>query len=473
MSGERARDGDYALGDLDAIRARPHHVSHDFEGLTDRDIIAPTLLVTHHGTALDLEMISGGVHWNTADTTDLDYSPVPAARRSNKEEEWQVTEELRVASAKDAPIAVNNDLKLKWQAGVFFFNQAYRQNAINSFAPFVVSPLIDFPVSERAPHAQLDDTGAGAYAQTTLTAWDKVDLMLGLRGDYESKNADLTTSFTPPVAPAVKTEPNRGFWAGSPQVGVDYRWPPHAMIYATANRGYKAGGFNPIAPPDSTSYGQETSWNYEVGAKTTWFDSRLSLNADFFYIRWNDLQLNQPTGSPGQFFIANAGNADSKGVEVEINARPLAGWDIFTGIGTADARFRHGATAGHTDASGADSTVDVAGRHLIYAPDVTAHAGSQYAWHLCPQATLYTRAEVLVFGHYYYNAANTAGQTSYVLANFRVGLRGPHWLAEGWIENAFDQHYIPIAFEFPNGQSGLVGESGAPLTFGLRAGLSF
>jgi len=34
--GEHDNDGDYALGDLAAIRARPHHVSRDFEGFNHR-----------------------------------------------------------------------------------------------------------------------------------------------------------------------------------------------------------------------------------------------------------------------------------------------------------------------------------------------------------------------------------------------------------------------------------------------------
>ena len=473
LAGERAQDGDYALGDLAAIRARPHHVAHNFEGFTDRDIIAPTLIVNHAGSAVDFTILTGLGRWQSLDATDLDYSPIAAVTRTNGENEWQFTEELRLASAKDAPVELTDTLKLKWQTGVFIFTQQYEQDAVNNFAPFVLSPLINFPVSEHAPKAKLADVGVGAYAQTTLTAWDRFDLILGVRGDYEDKTANLGTSFGPPIAPATTLNPQTDFSAIAPQFGLDYRPTANQMVSVTATRGYKAGGFNPISLVGAETYGQESSWNYELGGKTTWFDHRLMLNLDFFYIRWDSLQLNLPTGSPGQFYIANAGNADSKGIELELNARPLAGWDIFTGIGTADARFRSGAMAGHTDATGVDSSVNVTGRHLIYTPDITAHGGTQYAWAVCKAATVYARTEAVVYGHYYYNPVNTAGQDTYSLANFRVGVRGLHWFAEGWVENAFDTHSVPIAFEFPNGQSGFVGESGAPVTFGLRAGLNF
>src|SRR5206468_7642078 len=49
FNGERARDGDYALNDLAAVRTNPFHVSRDFEGFTHRDILAQTVQVTYVG----------------------------------------------------------------------------------------------------------------------------------------------------------------------------------------------------------------------------------------------------------------------------------------------------------------------------------------------------------------------------------------------------------------------------------------
>ena len=456
LSGEHDRDGDYALGDLNSVRTDPHHVNHTGDGFAHRDVIAPTLLV------------------NRAGAVELAYDPTPSpvGARDDAEKDFQFTQEFRFASAKDAPMTLGDNLKLKWQSGVFIFTQNYQQDAVNNYAPFVLSPFIPFPVSATSPLARLDDVGVGAYARTTLTICDKLDFIAGLRGDYENKAANLTTSYSPVISPTVTTNPSKDYSAITPQFGLDYRITSNAMVYTTISRGYKAGGFNPTAPSlASEAYGQETSWSYELGAKTTWLDNRLSVNLDFFYIDWHNLQLNLPTGT--QYYIANAGSADSKGVELELNLRPVTGWDIFGGVGYTDARFLSGATAIHTDPFGANSTVNVGGNHLIYAPEFTANAGSQYTWQLCKAAAVYARAEVVVYGDYWYNAANTASQSSYSLANFRAGFRGHHWFAEGWINNAFDTHYVPIAFEYPNGRSGLLGESCTPLTFGLRAGLNF
>lgn len=489
LFGERDRDGDYALGDLAAIRERPHHVAHDFEGYTHRDIIAPTLLAHHYGSQVDFDSATGLLWWKTHDLTDLDYTPIPAVTRDNSEKAFQFTEEFRLSSAKEAPLQLADELQLRWQAGFSVFTQNYDQDALNNYAPGIlyqpnqygpgIPPFASPANTRHAPQSSLDTWGLGAFAQATLTAWEKFDVTVGARGDYEREDADLNTFFSTPdffLGPPTHISDSRDFCEGSPQVSLAFRPTSHQTLYATVGRGYKAGGFNPISPPGYESYGEEYNWNYEVGAKTTWLEDRLSVNLALFYIDWENLQLNQPSGAPGQFYIANAGSADSKGVEVEVRARPLSGWDLFAGAAYTDARFQSGATAGHTDAFGNDSLVGVGGNHLIYTPDFTANAGMQYSLAVCRQATLYARAEVVAYGRYFYNPANTAYQDAYALANFRAGVRGNHWYAEGWVRNAFDSQYVPIAFEFPNGAfggSGFVGENGAPVTYGLRAGLTF
>ena len=473
QTGERDRDGDYALGDLGFIRAHPQHVAHAGDGHTQRDVIAPTLLVNHQGSVVDFAMITGLEWWRTRDFTELAYDPVlfPVGTRNDGEKDFQFTEEFRFASAKDVPVLLGDDLKLKWLAGLFIFTQNYQQDAVNSYAPGVLSTNIPFPVSATSPLSRLDDVGGGAYVRGTLTVWGKLDLLAGVRGDYEDKSARLTTSYSPAIIPALTTSPHQDYSAISPQFGLNYHCTPTKTVYGAISRGFKAGGFNPLAPAGREAYGQESSWNYEVGTKTVWWNDRLTVNLAAFYINWSDLQLNLPLGT--QYYIANAGNADSKGVELELNLRPAAGWDIFSGAGFTDARFLSGATAIQTDAYGNNSTVKVGGRHLIYTPEFTANAGSQYTWQVWQAAAFYARAEVVVYGDYWYNPANSAAQSAYSLTNFRIGLRGHHWFAEGWVNNACDTHYVPIAFEYPNGRSGLIGESGAPITFGLRAGLNF
>jgi iron complex outermembrane receptor protein len=78
---------------------------------------------------------------------------------------------------------------------------------------------------------------------------------------------------------------------------------------------------------------------------------------------------------------------------------------------------------------------------------------------------------MVAYSSYYYNAVNTESQDAYSLVNFRAGVHGEGWKAEAWVKNAFDTEYIPIALEYGAGR--IVGESGAPRTFGIRVWMDF
>ncbi len=464
LSGERARDGDYALFDLAALRANPYHVSHDYEGHTDRDLVSPTLLVSRTGNTVDFAATTGWVWWKTTDLTDLDYTPVPVATRSNAEQDLQFTQEFRFASARNASYRLADNIALKWQAGVFFFTQNYEQNAVNTYSPFVVAP---FPVEEHSPESELDDHGVGVYGRGTLTFNSKLDAIIGLRGDFESKSAVLNSFTVPAFGPPNIVDAEENFNDVSPQFTVAYRSQPETTFYGTVVRGFKAGGFNPASPPGSEAYGQEHSWNYEGGAKTSWLADRLVFNAAVFFIDWTDLQVNVPNPFvAAQFYIVNAGTATSKGFELELSALPRPGLDLFGGFGYTNARFGDGSTSGG---------IDVSGNRLAGTPEFTGNIGGQYSKAVRSGVTAYGRAELVFYGNRQFDEANTAAQDAYSITNFRGGVRGSRLFAEGWMQNAFDTFYVPTAFPYDPrlAPSGFIGESGAPRMFGVRAGVTF
>src|SRR5690606_37374641 len=99
-------------------------------------------------------------------------------------------------------------------------------------------------------------------------------------------------------------------WSGT--LKAAYRWNDNLMTYASYARGYKGGGFNldrvqsadglsesgaGIMPVDDTSFAGEFVDSYEIGAKTTWGDGTLLLNATAFHQEYEDFQLNSFLGT--------------------------------------------------------------------------------------------------------------------------------------------------------------------------------
>jgi iron complex outermembrane receptor protein len=462
---ERDRDGDYALGDLDAIRLTPFRVARDYEGFTNRDINNTTVNIRGTGQSFAIESTTGFIKWDTEDSTDLDYSPLPLATRDNFEESTQFTQQVRLSSPDNAPLAFGSTM-VKWQAGIEYFNQAYDQDAVNSFGAFVLNPQLAFPVAMHSPEASIDSNGVGLFARATATFNDKADVTAGLRFDHESSDAHLNTFFSPAIAPANVVAADQTFNDVSPQFAFGYRVTPQHTAYVSAARGYKAGGFNPAALPGSEAYGEEHAWHVEGGVKSTMAGGKVAANAAVFFIDWDDLQLNVPNPFvPGQFYIANVGGARSRGVEVDVTARPRPSLDVFAALGFTNATFATGSMA---------NGVAVDDNDLPYTPDYTATFGGQMTRAINSTVSSFFRAEVVLTGAFSYDEANAEGQEAYSLVNLRAGARVKRYFADVWLRNAFDTRYVPVAIPYPGfAPSGFIGENGRPRTFGVTIGTTF
>ena len=199
------------------------------------------------------------------------------ATRNNAEDDFQFTQEVRLAST--TPTKLSDTASLSWQTGVFLFTQSYQQDAVNTLAPFVLCRSSSSRSRRYSPVSELDDFGFGLFGQGTVTLNEKLDLVAGLRFDYENKNADLKTFFDPAIAPPTVVIARRQLRHVSPQFARRLPSAAAHSVYGTAARGFKAGGFNPASPAGSEAYGEENTWNLEGGLKTLLANDRVALNA--------------------------------------------------------------------------------------------------------------------------------------------------------------------------------------------------
>ena len=156
------------------------------------------------------------------------------------------------------------------------------EEAINTYAPFVLSPFINVPVHQYNPQADLDDTGLGLYGTGTVTA-GRFDVTAGARFDHENRSATVGTLFVEPFFQQLPaTSANESFSNVSPQFSLGYRARPDTMAYVSVTNGFKAGGFNPASPAGSprksfnaSSRSRSRSWTRTTRPAPPWPSSRI------------------------------------------------------------------------------------------------------------------------------------------------------------------------------------------------------
>ncbi len=111
----------------------------------------------------------------------------------------------------------------------------------------------------------------------------------------------------------------------TPKLSLSYKIDEHRLVYSTWAKGFRPGGASISGVPYKADY----LTNYEVGWKTTWAGDRVRFNGAVFQEDWKDFQFSF-TGANGAVVIANAGQAQVKGVETDVswaatNALTLSG----------------------------------------------------------------------------------------------------------------------------------------------------
>ena len=123
-----------------------------------------------------------------------------------------------------------------------------------------------------------------------------------------------------------------------PRFTAKYYVSEDSMLFASAAEGFRGGGPGPAEASQQTpaclnalqlagiepgsSFTSDGLWTYEVGTKTSTSSGNLLMNAAVFYSDWTDLQTNLIMNNfdinCASTATTNAGNATSKGAEVEL-----------------------------------------------------------------------------------------------------------------------------------------------------------
>ncbi|KJY70105.1 TonB-dependent receptor [Vibrio coralliilyticus] len=261
-----------------------------------------------------------------------------------------------------------------------------------------------FDVNTGAQNDIKTDTYA-LFGQANYALTDSVDLTGGLRASRFSSESDFGGNSAWMID---SYQSDKSENVVSPKAAIGWQVDEDSRIFASLTSGYRPGGFSPVprSSGDKNGYDAEKSLNGELGWRTILLDHTLHFSGALYWIDTNDIQLY--TGNPGSQVLRNMGDAQSKGIELDLAYYP-----------TDDLTLTLGATFGQsTFESGND---DIEGKTLPYAPDTTAVAGIEY---YLPQTWVDGDISIMTNARYtskiYFDENNTVAQDGYTLVDLAI-----------------------------------------------------
>ncbi|MBR2032196.1 MAG: TonB-dependent receptor [Alistipes sp.] len=340
-----------------------------------------------------------------------------------------------------------------------------------------------------------NNSGIAAYHRSDLHL-GRWRLSLGLRFDYELVQMHYRTTTNTcystfpdnpdraPMSHSVNIDDSdllsRGFFEFLPSfsVAVDLDDAGRNMLYLSASKGYKAGGFNTqmfsevlqrklqmkmglyrdIDVEKLCAYNPEHSYNLELGGHFATHDGAFTADASLFYIECIDQQLTVfPDENSTGRMMTNAGRTRSFGAEVSATARLAKTLVLRGSYGYTNAKFRQFVSGG----------VDYAGNYIPYAPK---NSLSLRLMQTVPFVSRWIDRMVLSVGvtgagRIYWNEANDVSQPFYALLDASVRFEGKIWAVDFWCKNATNTSYNTFYFE-SMGNRFL--QRGRPMSGGVR-----
>ncbi|MEM9450465.1 MAG: TonB-dependent receptor [Cyanobacteria bacterium P01_E01_bin.6] len=300
------------------------------------------------------------------------------------------------------------------------------------------------------------DTFAG-FGQIDYKPIENLTLTTGLRYETNETHLDRDRRFEVPggdsfpIGLDVDGEEQRSS-AVLPRFAVEYRFNPNVVTYASATRGYRPGGLNFNTDfPEALEFDEETSWNFELGVKTTWLNDRVRANVAVFTNDVNDYQV---ALFDEAFLSSTVSNADVRinGFELELGAVPTQGLDVVAGFGFLDDEF--------TDFFNPLTGEDSSGNRLPFTPRFNYNLSVQYL----ASFGLLSRLELQGFGNYFFDEGNQFEQGPFALVNARLGYEHENYGVYLFVNNLFNTEYLVEQFGVGNRFSSF----GDRRTFGVQ-----
>jgi iron complex outermembrane receptor protein len=134
----------------------------------------------------------------------------------------------------------------------------------------------------------------------------------------------------------------------SPRLVIDHHFDKDTMVFASATRGYQAGGFNSVSTElHGGSFDPETITNYEIGIKGRLGDSGFSYGASLFHYLFKNLQntlLDHSLAIPA--YVVTTSDVEATGLDLEAQWQLSRELRLYGSVELIDQKYKKHKGAG-------------------------------------------------------------------------------------------------------------------------------
>lgn len=322
------------------------------------------------------------------------------------------------------------------------------------------------------------------FGEVTYRLTDRLSTTVGLRWfdfDYRSdfRNGGF---FSGGVVESTLKDSENGV---NPKFNLSWNLNDDVLVYANVAKGFRSGSTNQLIVSNSDacdaalaaaggSAGQpppvdsDSIWNYELGFKGAFADNRVAFNAAAYFIDWSKVQASQQIDECGFIIRDNGGDAEGRGIEVEVIAQLATGLSVSAGGSYNDVELGDDfPTFGGSD-----------GDNMPYVPkwNLNAMVSYEFPINLWGDATGFFNFSVGHIGTSYTSFDQTSGykQPSYEVGKLNFGVARGNWRLSAVVDNVWDEKgdvfFQANAFRWPPGTKI---RRLQPRTIGLRVQAGF
>ena len=236
---------------------------------------------------------------------------------------------------------------LRYTTGLFYM----KEDNLTRFETSLAAPPGNVFLVLDDSNMENDTKSLAAYGQLEYDI-DALTLIAGVRWTDEKKvlaafthgGANGVFNLRDVQAAGIPTAKTAVQW--TPKFVAQYSVNDDVMVYASATRGFKSGGWNgrASAARNLTRFNEETVWSYELGTRAEFMDNRVRTNVTAFSVTYSQLQLpallrTPAVGEAPTFSTNNAGAARVRGVEFEGNALVTDGLTANVSFGIQNGKY--------------------------------------------------------------------------------------------------------------------------------------